>query len=200
MKVVFKAIVFCAIGSVVAVTASGLCLLLWQGLNDDLSPSDVGIVLGSSITSEGQPSPRLQARLDRTGELWKAGRFSKIIVSGGIEPEGWDEAHIMGRYLEQHWHVPHAAILLDTTGNTTRDTACHSAILMRQYGWHSALIVSQYFHIARSRAALQQAGINEVHHAHAYFTEGRDFYSVAREIVALPVYQWRHAKECTVTQ
>lgn len=173
-------------------------VLLWQGVKDDIMPSDVGIVLGSSVTAAGEPSPRLQARLDRAGELWQAGVFPVVIVSGGIEPEGRDEAAVMARYLEQHWHIPPSAILLDATGNTTHDTACHSAALMQQYGYHSALVISQYFHIARSRDALQQAGINEIHHAHAHFFESRDIYSTVRELVAWPVYHWRHNASCSV--
>lgn len=173
-----------------------LILMLWQGFHDDVVSSDVGIVLGSSVTADGNPSPRLQARLDRTGALWQAGAFPVVIVSGGVEPEGWDEAQIMAHYLKQRWHIPMTAILLDTTGNTTQDTACHSAALMRQYGYHSALVVSQFFHIARSRNALQRAGVSEVHHAHAYFMEARDVYSLAREVVAWPLYQWRHPVGC----
>ncbi len=188
--------VMAVVACVALVLVVELIVLLWVGVRDDIAPSDVGIVLGSSITAGGEPSPRLQARLDRTGELWQAGVFPAVIVSGGVEPEGWDEAAIMARYLQQRWHVPASAILLDATGNTTHDTACHSAALMRQHGYRSALVVSQHFHIARSRDALQQAGIDDVHHAHAYFFERRDIYSTVREMVAWPLYRWRHADGC----
>lgn len=189
------------VGGICVLALGLLCevgMLLWQGIKDDIVPSDVGIVLGSSITSAGEPSPRLRARLDRAGELWQARVFPVIIVSGGVEPEGRDEAAVMARYLEQHWHVPPSAILRDATGNTTHDTACHSATLMRQYGYHSALVISQYFHIARSQDALEWAGINEVHHAHAHYFESRDFYSLAREMVAWPIYRWYHAGPCNI--
>ena len=180
-----------AVGIVLLGIAIELSCLLWVGMKDDIAPSDVGIVLGSSITAKGTPSPRLQARLDRTGELWQAGVFPVIIVSGGVEPEGWDEAAIMARYLQMRWHIPAAAILQDPTGNTTHDTACHSAALMRQHGYKSALVVSQYFHITRSRDALQRAGVRDVYHAHAHFYERRDVYSTLRELVAWPAY-YRH--------
>lgn len=175
-----------------------LIALLWVGLRDDSARSDVGIVLGSSITAAGEPSPRLQARLDRAGELWQAGIFPTVIVSGGVEPEGWDEAAIMAHYLEQRWHVPAAAILRDPAGNTTHDTACHSARLMHQYGYRSALVVSQHFHLARSRDALLQAGVTDIHRAHARFFEARDIYSIAREMVAWPIYHWRHTDACVM--
>lgn len=184
------------IGALMLLVLGELTALLWTGFRDDITHSDVGIVLGSSVTAAGEPSPRLRARLDRTGELWQAGAFPVVIVSGGVEPEGWDEAAVMARYLEQRWQIPPTAILLDPTGNTTHDTACHSAVLMHQRGYRSALVVSQYFHIARSRDALQRAGISDVHHAHAYFFESRDIYSTVREAVAWPVYLWRHTGAC----
>lgn len=186
-----KRLAMCIAAGIMLVLLVELAFLLWQGFNDDVAPSDVGIVLGSSVTAAGKPSPRLQARLDRTGELWQAGAFPVVIVSGGVEPEGRDEAAIMAHYLEQQWHVPSSAILIDPMGNTTQDTARNSAELMRQHGYRSALVISQYFHIARSCDALERAGVGEVHHAHAHFTERRDIYSLAREMVALPVYHWR---------
>lgn len=182
-----------AIGIVMLGIAIELGYLLWVGMKDDTAPSDVGIVLGSSITGKGAPSPRLQARLDRTGELWQAGAFPVVIVSGGVEPQGWDEAAIMASYLQAHWHIPATAILQDPTGNTTHDSACHSAALMQQHGYKSALVISQYFHIARSRDALLWAGVSNVHHAHARFFEARDVYSMLREMVAWPAYYKRAA-------
>lgn len=59
---------------------------------------------------------------------------------------------------------------------------------MKEQGLTSALVVTQYFHITRSRYALHQAGITVVHTAHLHYFEWRDLYSIAREAVALPVY------------
>jgi uncharacterized SAM-binding protein YcdF (DUF218 family) len=65
---------------------------------------------------------------------------------------------------------------------------------MANRGLRSAVVVTQYFHITRSRLALKQAGIQDVSSAHARFFEMRDIYSVLREVVALPVYLLRSAK------
>ena len=168
--------------------AAGLCLLLIAGLHDDVQASDVGVVLGSKVMLDGTPSPRLRARLDRAAQLYQQGMFAHVIVSGGTGVEGFSEARVMARYLTERRGVPAAAILLDEFGNDTEATARNSAVIMHAHGYTSALVITQYFHIPRSRLALRQAGIATVHTAHAHFFEARDLYSTARELVALPAY------------
>lgn len=164
-----------------------------DGLLDDAQISDVGVVPGSKVMPDGTPSARLQARLDEAAERYRQGLFKHVIVSGGKGVEGFSEAKVMADYLEQKQSVPRAAILLDEQGNTTEATARNSAAIMKEHGFTSALVITQYFHITRSRYALRRAGIEEVHTAHAHYVEMRDIYSTLREVVAMPVY-WFGAK------
>ena len=158
-----------------------------DGLNDDVQRSDVAVVLGSMVMPDGTPSARLRARLDMAVALYREGMFARVIVSGGIGVEGVNEALVMRDYLVSK-QVPVAAILVDENGVNTRATAQHSAQLMQQHGLHSALVITQYFHITRTRAALRAAGIATVYTAHAAFFEPRDLYSLCREAFALPNY------------
>ncbi|TWI63431.1 vancomycin permeability regulator SanA [Pseudoduganella lurida] len=164
-----------------------------DGLRDDARASDVGVVLGSKVMPDGTPSGRLQARLDRAAELYRQGLVRHIIVSGGTGKEGFSEARVMADYLAGRQAIPRAAILLDEAGNTTEATARNSAALMKAHGYTSAIVVTQFFHITRSRYALQRAGAATVHGAHARYAEARDAYSLARELVALPAY-WLEAR------
>jgi uncharacterized SAM-binding protein YcdF (DUF218 family) len=168
--------------------AAGTALLVAAGLRDDVQVSDAGIVLGSKVMLDGTPSPRLRARLDRAADLYKQRMFAHVIVSGGTGVEGFSEAQVMARYLAEQRGVPAAAILLDEHGIDTEATARNSAAIMHAHGFTSALVVTQYFHVPRSRYALRRAGIVTVHAAHAHFFEARDVYSTARELVALPAY------------
>lgn len=165
------------------------------GLHDDIAPSDVAIVPGSKIMPDGTPSDRLRARLDRAADLYQQGMFAHVIVSGGTGVEGFSEARVMARYLVERRAVPSAAILLDEHGDTTDATARNSAVIMQAHGLRSALVVTQYFHVARCRYVLRQAGISTVHSAHAHYFEARDFYSTARELVALPAYWIRGLRQ-----
>ena len=57
-----------------------------DGLNDELYTADIGVVLGSEVSRSGQPAASLQARLDKTAELYQDGYFPQVMVSGGVRP------------------------------------------------------------------------------------------------------------------
>ena len=165
----------------------GCAVFVGDGLIDDIQPADAAVVLGSKVMPDGKPSARLQARLDRAAGLFHQGTVRFVIVSGGTGVEGFSEGRVMAAVLEAAG-VPARAILVDEEGNTTRATATNAARIMKERGLASALVVTQYFHISRSRLALERAGIAPVYSAHAEFFELRDLYSIAREAVALPAY------------
>ena|SRR5215475_8231288 len=73
--------------------------ILLDGLTDNVTESDVGIVLGSKVMPDGTPSARLRARLDKADELFQQGMFKYVIVSGGTAQEGHSEARVMADYL-----------------------------------------------------------------------------------------------------
>ena len=168
--------------SAVAITVSGL--------NDDIHQSDVAVILGNHVEPNGQPSARLQARLDRAIELYHEGIFQNTIVSGGIDANGTDEAVAMKRYLVDRG-LPSGKIVVDSAGNNTYLTAQNTSKIMVDRQWHSAIVISQYFHIPRTRAILQRMGVTNVYAAHAKFFEIRDVYSIAREVVGYASYLLR---------
>ena len=171
----------------VSLLALPVLAIVADGLIDAIQPSDVAVVLGNKVERTGRPSARLQARLDRTVELYNAGLVGNIIVSGGKGKEGFDEAQVMKTYLVTKG-IGRGKIVVDSQGVTTRATAENAAQLMRQNGWTSAMVVSQYFHVPRSRLALKQAGVRDVSSVHAHYFEWRDIYSLAREVVAYGTY------------
>lgn len=177
-----------ATGMLALLVILGMACIAIDGLRDDVQPSDAGIVLGSKVMPDGRPSIRLQARLDKAAALYRDGMFKLVIVSGGTGVEGFSEARIMADYLVTKRGVPRAAIVLDEHGDTTDATARNSAAIMHARSLASALVVTQYFHITRSRYALQRAGIRSVHTGHANYAEWRDVYSTLRELIALPTY------------
>jgi vancomycin permeability regulator SanA len=179
-----------ALGGAVAVLLAGLGISA-AGMADDLHATDVGVVLGSQVELNGQPSARLAARLDRGARLYKQGVFKKVIVSGGTGVEGFDEAAVMRGYLLGKG-VPAKAIIVDSAGATTEATARNCASLMARHGFKSVTVVTQYFHVPRTRLALRRHGIADIGSAHAHFFELRDFYSIVREVAALPAY-WLNA-------
>lgn len=162
-------------------------LIVSDGLSDNIHSADVAIVLGNTVERDGHPSARLQARLDKTVELYRQGVFPYVIVSGGIGIEGFDEADIMKHYLISHG-LPEDSIVADANGLTTYHTARNAAQIMREKQWQSALVITQYFHIPRTRLAVKSFGVSSVYTAHANYFELRDIYSVVREVMGYGEY------------
>lgn len=165
-------------------------LIVADGLTDDIQAADVAIVPGNTVEKDGYPSERLRARLDQTVALYRQGLFPDVIVSGGVGSEGFDEAEVMKRYLVGNG-VPESRIHVDGGGATTYLTAQNAARTMKEKGWQSAMVISQYFHVPRMRLALQRSGITPVFSAHARYFELRDVYSIAREVIGYGAYLLR---------
>lgn len=165
-------------------------LIVADGLTDYLHAADVAIVPGNTVEKDGRPSARLGARLDQTIALYRQGLFREVIVSGGVGSEGFDEAEVMKRYLVERG-VPEGSIHVDSGGATTHLTARNASRMMRENGWQSALVVTQYFHVPRMRLAMQRSGVTPVFSAHAPYFERRDVYSIAREVVGYVAYLLR---------
>lgn len=168
----------------------GTIAIAIAGLRDDLGHADVALVLGTKVETDGTPSKRLCARLDRTLECYRAGYFPEIIVSGGIGREGYDEAVVMRDYLVNHG-VPSGHIILDNQGVTTFASARNTRAIAKERNFHTVFVISQYFHIPRSRLALHRFGFTTVYSTHAQYVEMRDLYSTPRELFGYLSYLWR---------
>jgi len=166
---------------IVLSTGLGCGLIVWDGVRDDLHQADVGVVLGNKVEPDGRPSNRLKARLDLTVELYRSKFFPAILVSGGVGKEGFDEAVVMRDYLVE-CGIPSQSILLDSKGINTAATAENTQALSKECHWHSALVITQYFHVSRSVLAMRRAGIPSVYSAGAKYFEWRDLYSIPREL------------------
>ncbi|MDD2502617.1 MAG: YdcF family protein [Clostridia bacterium] len=158
-----------------------------DGLNDNIGISDAAVVLGNKVELDGKPSKRLQGRLERALELYNKEHFKYIIVSGGTGKEGFDEAVVMKNYLVENG-VPDEAVLLDQEGYNSFMTAQNTKTIMSEMDLNSITIISQYYHITRTKLAFRKAGFDKVYTAHAKYFELRDMYSLFREFFAYYKY------------
>ncbi|UOE95811.1 YdcF family protein [Alkalihalobacillus sp. LMS39] len=174
-------------------------LLLWfcihtttiviDGFNDKIEKVDVAVVLGNKVDEDGTPAKRLQARLDKAVELYDEGYFPYIIVSGGTGKEGFDEAEVMKVYLVKQG-IPEEVIIEDNQGYNSFMTAENSKTIMDELELHSVMVISQYFHITRTKLAFEKIGFDkaDIYSAHADIVEVRDAYSIVREFPAYYKY------------
>jgi vancomycin permeability regulator SanA len=164
--------------------------IVYDGLNDQGDHADVAVVPGTAVSHNGVPGPILRARLDRAIELYRAGKFPLIIVSGATEVGGYDEAAAMSNYLVEK-QVPVTVIIQDKIGAHTSDTGRDVAAIMTARNLHSVMIVSQYYHITRMKLALKYAGIKDVEQVHVGVVQKEDAFMLAREVLALDDYLFK---------
>lgn len=170
------------------VTANGA--LVAVGLSDHVARADLALVLGSKVAPDGTLSRRLQARLDEALRLHRQGLFGMIVVSGAVGQEGRDEAAAMKGYLVAQG-VPADSVIADSAGVNTYASARNVKAILAERGLRSVLVISQYFHVPRSRLALARFGIAPLYWSHARHFEWRDLYSIPRELVGLVRYAMR---------
>ncbi|HHY81482.1 MAG TPA: YdcF family protein [Clostridiales bacterium] len=159
----------------------------YDGLNNNIGTADVAVVLGNKVELDGKPSKRLQGRLDRALELYRNGYAKYVLVSGGTGIEGFNEAVVMKNYLAENG-IPDDHVLVDQEGYNSYMTALNTKAIMSEMDLKSVTIVSQFYHITRTKLAFRKVGIDKVYTAHADYFELRDFYSLFREFFAYYKY------------
>ena len=172
-------------------TSLHIFVSILDGVTDEVGPADLGVIFGSQILSSGAPSPRLKARLDAGIEFFRKGYFPKILVSGGVDPDGLNEARGMAAYLEKNG-IPSEAIILDENGRNTYWTALNTRRILTENRLGSVFSITHYYHISRARLAFNRAGIQIVYSGSTRgHHELRELYSLFREFVAYYYYLFR---------
>jgi len=121
--------------------------------------ADCAVVFGARVWNDGTPSDALADRVDEAVRLYRDGRVTRIVMSGGVEAEnGLSEPEVM-RARAVASGVPEEAILIDEGGVDTASTVHDAATLMRQAGLASALIVTHYYHEPRAAMLFGRAGV-----------------------------------------
>jgi len=125
---------------------------------DDSQQADVIIVLGAA-EYRGKPSPVLQSRLNHALLLYLKGLAPYVMTTGGAggDPR-YTEAEVGRAYLTQHG-VPSEAIVVEEEGSTTGQSLTTAAEIMHRMNLHSCIVVSDGYHIFRTKRMLQFRGL-----------------------------------------
>lgn len=150
-----------------------------------LTKADFAVVLGNKAYSKDSLSNRLEARLNKAIEIYNAELVDYIIVSGGIDPEGINEAEAMMHYLRRK-NVRLSHILVDSLGNNTHRTAQNVKEMLKNS--ERLIVVSERFHTPRCKLAFNNAGFTKVQVSSPDFFEARTIYSWIREVPAYCKY------------
>lgn len=158
-------------------------LITWDGLRDSRQRADIAVILGNKVNEDGTLSERLAQRLACGLALYRSGRVGRLLVSGGLGKEGFYEGDKMRNYLRAQG-VPDSAIIVDNQGNNTRQTVRNTLRLRPKLRFRSILVVSQFYHISRTKMLFRQAGFAAVNGVSPWYFEWRDAYSLLREFPA----------------
>jgi len=173
-----------------AICATGLFgwVLIGGGVESSAS-ADCIVVPGAAVWRDRRPSDALQYRLQKAAELYLAGRAPWVIVTGGGVGD-YAEAEVMADWLVERG-VPRASIIVENYSATTRDSGVNVARIMKRLKLSTALVVSPWFHVARTRLCLGQEGVKTYAVPSGGNTLVREPWFVLREMVALPIYALR---------
>jgi uncharacterized SAM-binding protein YcdF (DUF218 family) len=120
--------------------------------------ADVIVIFGAAEYA-GHPSPVYRARLDHGYELFHRGMAPVVITTGGaaLDPD-FSEGGVGRDYLLRRG-VPEQALIAETQGSDTAQSAARVANIMRANGMHHCIAVSDAFHVFRIRALLEHEGV-----------------------------------------
>lgn len=183
--------------AIAVLVVSGLFLIgyiLSEGNDVPESPMDIGIVMGTKVEADGNPSEKLLLRLDKSIELFQTGQVQELWMTGGKGISGLNEAVVMKSYLMDQG-VPDAAIQVDSLGISTFASARNLADQLPREA--SVMIISHTSHLRRTKYAFEQFGrkIDEVIGVSGGLgSVGSEAFGVLRECLALPYY-WTRSYE-----
>lgn len=154
-----------------------------DGFSDHGQNADLAVILGNKVNEDGTLSIRLEKRLESGIDLYENHRIKKILVSGGLGKEGFYEGDKMKEFLVEKG-IPDSLIIVDNHGDNTRATVINALKLKPQLKFNSLIIVSQYFHVTRTKKLFKDRGFENVSSVSPSYFEFRDFYSIVREFPA----------------
>ncbi len=137
--------------------------ITWDGLHDYKGNAGIAIVLGNRVYGDSSLSPVLQGRVDRALRLYREGHVPMIMVSGGVREQdgGVPEGRAMKRYLVRKG-VPADRIIEDNKGADTYLTARNFLPVADSLHLSSAIVVSSFYHITRSKYIVRKLGFTNV--------------------------------------
>jgi len=151
-----------AVLAVVAFFAITAYRVVHSASEQQLRHADTIVVFGAA-EYYGRPSPVLRARLNHAYELYQSHLAPVIITTGGA---AGDPRFSEGGVGEDHLHrlgVPESALIAETQGSNTAESARRVAVIMHANGFHSCIAVSDAYHVFRIRKLLEHEGVGPVY-------------------------------------
>jgi uncharacterized SAM-binding protein YcdF (DUF218 family) len=128
-----------------------------EGWVDEPHPADCILVLGAAEYS-GRPSPVYRARLDHAYNLFGRGMARLIITTGGAGGDPTYSEGQVGRDYLRSRGVPDVNLIAETQSDNTDEATQRAAVIMRRNNLTSVLLVSDAYHMFRTKRMMQRQG------------------------------------------
>lgn len=169
-----------------------LLFVLHDAEVDHVAPADVIIVLGCQAWTPAGISPCVRARADHAADLYRRGLARYVIPTGWTSAHGSSEASALTLVLLAGG-VPRSAIVPDDQAQNTIQNIRNSQAIMAAHGWHTAILVTEPYHINRAALIARDAGLTAFPSPAPDSPDWRDPWSrtwhVARDTLSLMLYQ-----------
>ena len=119
----------------------------------------IGLLLGTSpVGRSGHPNQFFYRRIEAAAVLYKTGKIDKLIISGSVAGEDYDEPKDMAEVLVG-CGIPQSIITLDKEGFRTISSIKRAKDI---FGVDSMTIISQRFHNERAVFLAKHKGIDAI--------------------------------------
>jgi len=161
-----------------------------DGLTEYDGSADVAVILGNRVYADGTLSSWLKGRADAALKLYREKRVKKIFASGRVSPEedgGYPEGTAIKAYLIGNG-VASEDVIADNEGINTYRTAENYNRWSKLNNYNSVIVVSQFFHVTRTKYIFRKLGIQNVHDVSSHVYGWRDIPGTLREVPAFYKY------------
>ena len=173
--------------------AGGTALAIWWTARQDARPKSDAIVVLGSAQYNGVPSSIFAARLEHARALYQQGIAPVVVTVGGKKSgDNFTEAEAGRDYLANEG-VPRKDLLAVPEGVDTLQSMRDVAAVLRQRGWHSAVLVTDPWHVMRAEKMADDSGIDAAssptRQGPAVQTRTTQFRYIMRETAAYLLYR-----------
>lgn len=120
---------------------------------------DVIIVLGNPANADGSPGEIMRQRVLKAVELFRGGRASYIVFTGGAVYNSYVEADVMAE-LARSLGVPKSACVTEPKARNTYQNLFNAIEILHKNRWSSALIVTSPGHVRRTAFILSHFNLD----------------------------------------
>lgn len=129
-------------------------------LTENKKTVEAGTVLGAAVWGGNRPSPVLRERINKGYDLYSYGIIKYIVLTGGGSPGEMTEAEVSKNELLKKG-VKEKDILIENKSNSTLEQISYlSNNLYKKNNWKEVVIISDNFHLLRTKQICKFFGIN----------------------------------------